>query len=121
MRAHVHTYRYTPVITHTDKHLDLVTGLERELNTVRMPVCVCVCVCVCTCVYKWGVWGILGCRLFGAGGCVEVHFHFFFLPEPLEEGAHFTKSQKLKVGHRYYVGPFSQTQRTQTEKVFSFF
>ncbi len=87
IHTHTHTYRYTPVITHTDKHLDLVTGLGGRVEY-----------CVRACMYKWGVWGILGCRLFSAGGCVDVHFNFFFSDffEPLKKEAHLTKSQKLK-------------------------
>lgn len=90
MLVHVHTYRYTFVITHTDKHLDLVTGARRRAEY-----------CVHACVYKWGEWGIRGCSIVSAGGCLEVDFLFsflFFCFWALEEGVHFTNSQKWRGG-----------------------
>ena len=55
------------------------------------------CMPVCMCVYKWGVWEILGCRLFSAGGCVGVH-SIFFLCFVSPRRSSFHQVSKLKVG-----------------------
>lgn len=55
--SYAHICTYTFAITHTEKHLELVTGLRGRAE------------CVHACEYKCGAWGILGCRLFIATGC----------------------------------------------------
>lgn len=75
MHAHVHTYRYTLVITHTDKHLDLITGLRGRVEY---------CVHASVYVYISGVFGEYWAVGYSALEAV-LRFLFIFFFIALEE------------------------------------